>query len=145
MYFQEPKFSKNCFCILIHIMNSDNTRAHGERVGTILLWIIWWLSTWSLLCVWPSPLRQLVGQLAKTLEGLPIFSRVFFIFWDRKDCLLEPQRSAYIRNKFQHTWMPSQCISNLLINSWFFSQGLHCLFCLTLCMQVLRISEVPWG
>lgn len=37
--------------------------------------------------------------------------------------------------------MPSQCISKLLINSWFFSQGLHCLFCLSFCMQVLRISE----
>lgn len=101
--------------------------------------------TCPLLCVWPSPLRQLVGQLAKTLEGLPIFSRTFLIFWDRKDSLLEPQQSVYIGNKLQHTWMPSQCISKLLINSWFFSQGLHCLFCLSLCMQVLRISEVPWG
>ena len=86
-----------------------------------------------------------MGQLAKTLEGLPIFSRTFLIFWDRKDSLLEPQRSVYVGNKLQHTWMPSQCISKLLINSWFFSQGLHCLFCLSLCMQVLRISEVPWG
>lgn len=33
LYFQEPKFSKNCFCILVHIMNSDNTRVHGERGG----------------------------------------------------------------------------------------------------------------
>lgn len=144
LYFQEPKFSKNCFCILIYIMNSDNTRVHGERGGKILLWIIWWSYLFFTLCLTFST-QTLGGCLAKTLEGLRIFSRIFLIFWDRKDSLLEPQRSVYIGNKLQHTWMPSQCISKLLINSWFFSQGLHCLFCLSFCMQVLRISEVPWG